>query len=180
MPGGFAQTPIVLDRTTGRYRAGAAPVRVQDVLVDTGVSVAGRRIAADDRKGLVLLRVDGPLRAAYVTAGIYGDAWAGRTSSYRRFDCTGGSLTVTLQSDDKLFDRVQVVRAFAGGRAVGVARVAPGKLATLRVPLVREAAGSCTVRFETAYTRVPARVQPGAADRRALGIRILGFEVSDR
>jgi hypothetical protein len=178
LPGGFAQTPVELDRTTGRYRAAGSAVRVRDVLVDTSVPVVGRQIAADDRKGLLLLRVDGSLRVAYVTAGIDADAWAGRTAQYTRFACTGGVLTVHLQSDDKLFRRDQIVQAYENGRLEGRARLQPGKTTELRVPLQRGAGGSCVVRFRAAYTLVPAHVQRGSTDRRALGARYVAFAVS--
>jgi hypothetical protein len=177
VPGGLAQTPVVLDRATGRYRAGGRAVRVRDLLVDTSAPVVGRRIAADKRKGLVLLRVDGPLRAGYVTDGIYGDAWSGKVAAYRRFDCTGGRLGVELGSDPQLFDRPQVVEARERGQVVGRARVATTGTTLLRVPLLPSADGSCTVSFTVSRTRVPARVQPGATDSRALGARFVGFHL---
>jgi hypothetical protein len=175
VPGGLAQTPIRLDRVTGRYLAAGKPVRVRDVLVDTGASVAGRKIGADAKKGLVLLRVEGALRARYVTGGIDADAWAGRTATYRQFDCRGGRLAVTLGSDPQLFRRAQVVEAFEGGRRVGVARVRPAATATLRIPLIPSADDVCTVQFRTSRTLVPALVLPGSTDARSLGVRFVGF-----
>ncbi len=177
VPGGLAQTPIAVDRRSGRYLAAGSTVRVQDVLVDSGISVAGRRIGADERKGLVLLRVDGPLRAAFLTNGIDADAWAGKTAVYRRFDCSGGSLRVMLGSDAQLFSSVQLVEAFVNGHRVASALVGPYLPETMRVPLARGAHGACTVRFRVGETRVPARVVPGSTDRRRLGIRFLSFRV---
>jgi hypothetical protein len=177
VPGGLAQTPVLLDRATGRYRAEGRAVHVRDLLVDTSVPVEGRPIAVDKRKGLVLLRVDGPLRAGYVTDGIYGDAWSGKAATYRRFDCAGGRLGVELGSDPQLFDRPQLVEARERGRVVGRARVAPTGTTLLRVPLLPSADGSCTVSFTVPRTRVPARVQPGATDTRALGARFVGFHL---
>jgi hypothetical protein len=175
VPGGLAQTPVDLDRATGRYVAAGKTVRVRDVLVDTGASVAGREIAADAKKGLVLLRVEGALRAVYVTAGIDADAWAGRTATYRQFDCRGGRLAVTLGSDPQLFHRAQVVEAFERGRRVGTARVRPAATTTLRIPLVPSPAGVCIVRFRAGRTLVPARVLPHSTDARPLGVRFVGF-----
>ncbi len=177
VPGGLAQTPIAVDRQSGRYLADGRTVHVQDVLVGPSISVAGRRIGADERKGLVLLRVDGPLRAAFLTNGIDADAWAGKTAVYRRFDCSGGSLRVTLGSDAQLFSSVQLVEAFVSGRRVASALVGPYLPETMRVPLARGPRGACTVRFRVAETRVPARVVPGSTDRRRLGIRFLSFRV---
>lgn len=178
VPGGLAQTPVSLDRATGRYLAAGKSVRVSDVLVDTGASVVGRKIAADDKKGLVLLHVGGALRAVYLTGGIDADAWAGRTATYRQFDCRGGRLAVTLGSDPHLFHRAQMVEAFEHGRRVGVAHVPPAATTVLRVPLIASKSGVCVVRFRASRTLVPALVLPGSTDARSLGARFVGFEVT--
>jgi hypothetical protein len=170
VPGGLAQTPLHLDRASGRYLADGKAVRVRDVLVDSGASVAGRKIGADAKKGLVLLRVDGALRAVYVTSGIDADAWAGRTAAYRRFQCRRGTLLVTLGSDEHLFRRAQHVVAIESGRVVASAAVAPSATVKMKVPLLR---GSCVVRFRVARTRVPGAA---AGDLRRLGIRFLALE----
>lgn len=177
VPGGLAQTPVVLDRATGRYRAAGRVVRVRDLLVDTSIPVEGRPIAADKRKGLVLLRVDGLLRAGYVTDGIYGDAWSGKEATYHRYDCAGGRLRVELGSDPELFDRPQLVEAREHGRIVGRARVATTGTTVLQIPLLPGADRSCTVSFLISHTKVPARVHPGSTDTRALGVRFVGFQV---
>jgi hypothetical protein len=178
VPGGLAQTPIAVDRATGDYRAGGASVRVQDVLTDTSLSVVGRKIGADVKKGLVLYRVNGPLRAERFTDGIYPDYWAGGSALFREFACRGGTLRVTLGSDAHLFKSLQVVQASVGGRHVATAEVGPFKQVTMRVPLRRGPRGSCTVRFTIPRTRVPARVIPGNTDTRRLGIRFVGFTVT--
>jgi hypothetical protein len=178
LPDGLAQTPIALDRTTGRYRARGRDIQVRDVLVDTGVALAGTRIASDDRKGLTLLRVNGPLRALYSTAGIYDDTWSGATASYRRYDCIGGRLRVELGSDRGLFDgRVTTVEARERGRLVGRARVRSARTSVLSLPLLPSAHDTCNVAFRVSPTRVPAVAQPGSTDSRALGVRFLGFHV---
>jgi hypothetical protein len=181
LPDGLAQTPIALDRTTGRYRAQGGDIQVRDVLVDTGVAVAGTRIASDDRKGLTLLRVNGPLRALYSTAGIYGDTWSGAAASYRRYDCRVGRLRVELGSDPSLFSgQVTTVEARERGRLVGRTRVRAAGTTVLSVPLLPAANGTCNVAFRVSPTHVPAVAQPGSTDSRALGVRFLGFDVGDR
>jgi hypothetical protein len=179
VPGGLAQEPISVDRATGDYRGvGGTAVRVQDVLTDTSLSVVGRKIGADAKKGLVLYRVDGPLRAERFTDGIYPDFWAGRSALFREFACRGGTLDVTLGSDAHLFKGPQLVEAYVHGRLAATSVVGPFREVTMHVPLRRGPRGSCTVNFTIARTRVPARVIPGNSDTRQLGIRFIAFAVS--
>jgi hypothetical protein len=178
VPGGLAQTPIQLDRTTGLYLAGTKRVHVDDVLTDTSLSVNGRRIGGDPKKGLVLLHVGGPLRATDATSGIDPDSWAGSTASYRAFDCRGGSLAVELGSDPELYKTAQRVEAYNGRVLVATASVPPTQTVTMRVPLTVGPHDSCTVSFHVPRTRVPARVEPGNTDTRRLGVRFVGFTVS--
>ena len=166
VPGGLAQTPVVLDRATGRYLAAGRPVEVADLLSDTSVPWTGRLIGADVHKGLVLLRVDGPLAVRYVTTGIYADSWSGRQATYRAFACGARRLAVGLGSDPKLYSAAQLVTASVRGRVVARIAVPPARTVTLRVPLD----GACAVRFTVARTKVP-----GQGDRRHLGVRFLGF-----
>ncbi|HZP72228.1 MAG TPA: hypothetical protein VFA97_02510, partial [Gaiellaceae bacterium] len=169
VPGGLAQTPITLDRADGRFVAGGKPVRVRDLLADTSIPFAGRQIGADVKKGLVLLRVDGPLGVRYETRGIYDDFWSGRAATYRGFACGGRTLDVQLGSDSTLYHSPQHVTAEVAGRVVARASVAPKATVTMRVPLH----GSCVVHFSVARTKVP-----GPQDQRHLGVRFLGFKAS--
>ncbi|HZU20864.1 MAG TPA: glycosyltransferase family 39 protein [Gaiellaceae bacterium] len=169
VPGGLAQTPIALDRRSGTFRAGGRDVHVRDLLADTTIPFAGARLGADPIRGLVLLRVDGPLRVAYETSGIYGDSWSGRTATYRQIDCNGGILSATLGSDKRLYRTPQRVVATENGRTIASASVPPSRLVTMHVPL----RGTCLVRFTVARTRVP-----GHGDTRRLGVRFVAFSVS--
>jgi hypothetical protein len=178
VPGGLAQTAVVLDRSTGHFRLQGHNVDVSDLLVDTSVPITGRPIAADKRKGLVLLRVDGPLRVSYSTDGIDADAWSGKVAVYRRYDCTGGTLRVELGSDPQLFKTAQLVAASVRGRPAGIAVVPPAKTTVLSVPLKPSADGACRVSFRVARTAVPARIVRGSTDTRKLGVRFLSFRVA--
>ncbi len=169
VPGGLAQTPIVLDRADGRFLAAGRPVDVDDLLSDTSVPWAGTQIGADPKKGLVLLHVGGALRVRYVTRGIYGDSWSGASAAYRAFRCGSRRLSVGLGSDPKLYSDDQQVTASVRGRIVARANVPPSRTVTMHVPLN----GACVVRFSVARTKVP-----GPGDRRHLGVRFLGFVAS--
>ena len=178
VPGGLAQSPVVLDRSTGHFRLQGHNVDVSDLLVDTSIPAAGKQIAADKRKGLVLLRVDGPLRVSSATDGIDADAWSRQVAAYRRYDCTGGTLRVELGSDPQLFRTAQIVAASVRGRPAGIAVVSPTKTTVLNVPLQPSADGTCRVSFRVARTAEPARIVRGSTDTRHLGIRFLSFRVT--
>jgi hypothetical protein len=173
VPGNLAETAVAVDRRTGNLiDPQRRPVDVAFVVADTSLPLAGSVVARDKLKGLRVLGVDGPLRVRYVTSGIYGDSWTGPTFTYSGFDC-GRSVRVRLGSDPGLFRRVQVVRAYVGGRFASAAGIRPAGETTLYVPVPR---GKCRVVFRVARTEVPARVHKGSDDTRRLGVRVLRFE----
>jgi hypothetical protein len=176
LPGDLPETPLKVDRATGLMRAGGKIVRAAYVLTDGSVSLAGKVIARDERKGMLLYRVDGPLRQTTRVEGLYPqDTWSGRTVTYTRLSCPGGTVAVELQNDPALFKRANTVTATAGGRVVGRVSVPPRAVRVLRVPLepVRR---TCTARFTVAQTAIPAVVTNGEnADPRALGIHFNRF-----
>jgi hypothetical protein len=180
VPSGLAQEQLRIDPDDGllrdpRGRAVTAPY----ALVDDSVRLVGREVARDEPKGLAVLAVDGPLRTTTYVGGVYEDSWSTRAVTYKRFRCAGGSLTVTLGSDPKLFSRPQKVIAISRSRVVGRASVPPGGTRAFTVPLRRGAGGNCVVRFLLGNTAVPADVQPGSDDFRALGVRFLAFDYTE-
>jgi hypothetical protein len=171
--GGLLETKLVERRgllepaRTGRLAA------ERYVLTDTSVPLVGTPVAEDTRKGMVLLRVDGPLRL-YRVLGLYPhDTWSGARATFVEPGCTGGRLTVGLASDPKLFHRPQTVSA-------GSSRVtfAPTETAQLTVPLRRGPDGTCRVVFRVSPTAVPARVSPTSRDTRVLGAHFTSFRVN--
>jgi hypothetical protein len=148
-------------------RALTAGVRVEYVLAE---DAAGTVVARDPGIGVALYRVDGLLVVPTHISGLYpNDTWSGRRVTYTRTHCSGGRLSIALGSDPSLFTQAQMVTAFEGGRVVGRARIAPAGTATLTVPL-RPRAGTCTVDFTVAHTKVP-----GSGDERRLGAHFLSF-----
>jgi len=109
-------------------------------------------------------------------SGVFADSWSGRHVGYTRFDCTGGKLSVVLQSDPHLFTRDQVVTATAGGRVLGLRRVPPSGERRLTVPLRPAADHVCRVTFTSAHLLSPAAVVAGNTDTRSLGVRFLHFD----
>jgi hypothetical protein len=171
LPGGLVETPLVADEESGRLLdpEGRA-VRAEHALVDETVPLAGSVVSRDERKGMRVLRVGGDLRLTYTVDGAYDDGWSGRDLTYTRYDCAGGTLLVTMDSDPKLFAVSQTVTAFVGGREIGSSRVPRDGSGRLRVPL-RGEGGDCVVRFEVSPTAVP-----GAGDERQLGTHFRSFE----
>jgi hypothetical protein len=169
---GFPETTVRIGRS-GAVIGPTGQVRVADALVPT--DVAGRRLAADTQAGLTLFRVNGPLVAVVHVSGLYPrDTWARRNVVYRRTHCTGGRLTVQLETDGQLFDAGQPIVAREGGRVVGRIVIPNDRTVALTVPL-RPSGGVCRVDFTAATTRVPARVQQGNTDTRHLAAHYLGF-----
>jgi hypothetical protein len=154
-------------------------VRSPYVLTDGTFGLAGRVVASDERKGMLLYRVTGPLRQTARVEGLYPqDTWSGKRVTYTRTSCTGGSLTVTLTEDPGLYRRPQVVSAFVAGRLVGRAEVAGAATKQLTVPML-PLRGTCVVHFVMQRTLIPAVVTGGEnPDPRALGIHFSSFSYS--
>ena len=134
-------------------------------------------LARDAGIGLTLYRVNGPMVVLTRVRGLYpNDTWGGRTVLYRRVRCDGGVLSVKLGTDEKLFDRDQVVTATEEGRVVARVRVAPTAQPVLRVPLRPDAKRECNVRFTASVLRVPAHVQSDSDDTRSLGAHYYAFD----
>jgi Dolichyl-phosphate-mannose-protein mannosyltransferase len=176
--GGLPSTAVAIGRKDGLLRDPEGhPIRSEYVLTDDFVPLAGREVARDSLKGVVLLRTAGPLRATQLVSGLYvGDTWSRRTATYERLRCRGGAVAVDLLTDGRLFPRGQTVTARVGRRVAARTRVQPSTAATLTVPLRRGADGRCRVVFEVSPTGVPAGILPGSTDVRRLGIHFLRFE----
>ena len=174
--GGLAETPIAVDRHSGYLLADGRPIRAGYVLTDGSLAIAGKLVAEDAHKGMLLYRAGGRLRQLSRVEGLYPqDTWSGRSARYTRFACSGGSLSVLLQSDPSLFTRPQTVTALVRGREVARVRVAPKEPLELKVPL-SPARGVCVVDFTVRPTAVPAVATKGQnPDTRVLGIHFTRF-----
>jgi hypothetical protein len=163
MPGGLPGHRASFDPRSGWFTSNGRKIRAPYVLVDQSVLPVGAPIAADAHKGVVLYRLDGPLRQATRVTGVYPDTWAGPRVRYLRRDCPGGLLFADLQADPSLVSGTQTVTASSFGRFAGRA-VLHGNATTLVVRL-RARRGTCSVDFVTAPTAVP-----GHGDLRRLGV----------
>jgi 4-amino-4-deoxy-L-arabinose transferase-like glycosyltransferase len=166
----------MLEETTGLLRGDdGRPVRAQYALADRSLALAGREIARDPGAGMVLYRVDGPVRVRGRLTGVYSDSWTGPQAEYTRWACRGGRLLVMFASQPGLFKKAQTVVAVANGRAVGRVRVAPTadeRSATLPLASRR---GRCSIQLVVSRTVVPSEIL-GTPDTRELGVRITALD----
>jgi hypothetical protein len=178
-PGNLPEVPLHKAKDGRLVDTAGRVVRVHYALASTTADVEGKVVARDPKIGLDLVRVDGPLVLQTKIKGIYAgtaETWSGRTVTYSRFDCTGGRLSVQLQTDPHLYTFAQTVTARVAGRIVGVTHVAPTALQWLSVRLQPDAHRVCLVTFTAAHVLVPARVHPGSPDTRPLGAHFLRFD----
>jgi hypothetical protein len=176
LQGDLPEQPLSVNRRTGVMSTGGKPVRARYVLADSSVELDGTVVAEDVRKGMLLYRVSGPLRQTSYVTGLYPqDTWSGPTVQYTRLDCSGGSVTVRLQSDPSLFTKPQTVVALVRGQQVGRVTVPPAGTRQLTAPLQRHDR-TCTVTFRVSPTAVPAVATEGVnPDPRELGIHFTLF-----
>jgi hypothetical protein len=146
------------------------------VLADGSTEPVGRAVARDPLIpwGMTVWRVDRPLTLAKTRIqGLYpDDTWSGRTVTWSRDRCRGGTLTVSITSDERLFrGRAQEVRADSGDSVV----VLPNRTSFLSVPVQPDARGVCRARFTVTPTAVPQDVLPDSEDPRVLGAHFNTF-----
>ena len=169
MPGGFPETAVSVDESSGEVRGGDETIQSEYAYTDGSVALDGEPVARDVGLGLTLYRTDGPLISTTSVEGVYNDQWSGPEVTYRRVRCEGGTLTVALDSDPGLFDEPQTVTATSGGNRTFI-RVEPAEATRMRVPLASED-GVCTVSFTVSPTK-----SPGGGDTRELGVHFRAFD----
>lgn len=150
---------------------GGPPVRF--ALVDDALRVAGNLVTRDSQKHLSLLAIDGPLRVEDALDGVDADQWSGPLFRYTRYDCDGGRVRITLESDASLFDEPQRVALFAQGRSSVV--LEPGERVTGTLRLRVGAGGRCTLVGAVQPTAVP-KDEGRGDDTRRLGVLVRGVE----
>ena len=167
MNGGLPQTRLELDRRTGVLRDEGRTLAPEFALTDGSATPAGTLVDADEKRGVFLYRVDAPLRQTSIVDGLHpNDTWSGPTVTYTRLACTGGTLTVLVQSDPNLYQEPRTVSV----RGTGISRAIPpdNRSHAVTVPL-RPSGGVCTATFA-----VPT-VVPGHGDLRELGLHFNVF-----
>jgi hypothetical protein len=175
-PGGLTETEVRLEPRTGAaLLADGSPLDESYVLTEGTLAPDAESVAREPALGLTLWKLAGPFVSAPVTiTGLYpGDSWSGRTVTWERGSCRGGSLTVGVFSDPNLFDEQQTVTARVAGEVVETLRLNPIATERLFVPL-RPENRVCRVVFTVSPTAVPAEVS-GGNDTRVLGAHFFDF-----
>jgi hypothetical protein len=167
--GGLPETPV-FERGDGTL-VDAARVAPRVRYAVSYVDIAGTPLERDAQLGLTLYRVGGPMVILTRVRGVYPDTWGGRTVTYRRARCRGGTVSVRLGTDEHLFHTAQVVTARENGRVVARRRIEPAEQPTLVVPLRPNGRGECTVIFTASGLRTP-----GQGDQRRLGAHYYSFD----
>jgi hypothetical protein len=166
IPGGLPSTAVTIGRDGYLRDPHGRLIRHRYVLTDGSLDLNGVKRASDVPIGVNLWELSRPVRSLTRVEGLYpNDTWSGPSVLYRRLECTGGWVRVSLLGDVHLFSRAQTVRAGGVTR-----RVQPGVPTTMTVPLRR-----CEARFTISPTKVP-----GPQDLRRLGIHFLSFEYLPR
>jgi len=171
LPGDMPEIQTSVDETTGELRG----VTERYVLAPSSVQLVGTRVAADSAKGLVLYRVTQPVRVTTHVVGLYPanpgqEPWSRGHVSWIRSQCTGGTLSVKISSDENLFPKAQTLTV--EGRAY---TIAPGTTdRSITFPLTPQS-GVCRVDFAISPTAVPAKVEAGNHDTRRLGLHFASF-----
>ena len=165
MEGGLPATKVTLDRGTGVLHG--AP-DVPFVLTDGSAELVGDVVAKDGARNVFLYEVERPLRQAALVEGLHpADTWSGPSVTYTRFDCTGGTVAVALQSDAALYQEPSTVRVL--GTNVSGTVPPDGRPHVLVAPLA-PVDGRCVARFAVSPTKVP-----GPNDPRPLGLHFNSF-----
>ena len=168
MEGGLPAAQVTFDRSTGVLHG--AP-DVPYVLTDGSAELVGEVVARDGARNVFLYKVEPPLRQAALVEGLHpADTWSGPSVTYTRFDCTGGTVAVALQSDAALYQEPSRVRVV--GTKVSSTVPPDGRAHVLVAPLT-PVDGRCVARFAVSPTKVP-----GPNDPRPLGLHFNSFRYS--
>jgi len=178
MSGGLPAVPVSIapgDRATGilRDRKGRE-LRDPYVLTSSGVTLVGRRVAADPAKKLVLYRVSVPVRVTTSITGLYpepANPWSRGLVVWTRSECRPGTLTAIVYSDLRLFSGVVQTLVIGGTTPSRTLHLRPSSTQRrLTLPLMPRN-GVCRVTFAISPTKRPVDVPAmHSTDTRTLGL----------
>lgn len=115
---------------------------------------------------MTLWRVDGEVRLAETSEGLFADGWTGPQVIVRRFDCRGGTFTLRIRS---ALGRNRRVAITSGDRESRVT-LPPKAARVVRVPARRGPAGDVCQLTVTPLTTATGAELGNPADPRTLGV----------
>ncbi len=157
--GGLPSTRVAVEQATGILRgAHGETIDERYVLAPKTVDLLGQRVAGDSAKELVLYRIAPPARITTTITGLYPEPvnpWSNAHPVWTRYQCAGGTLTVVLSSDSRLFHGVVQTVQVSGTTAPRTIRV-PSTTSSRRLtfPLTPQN-GVCRVAFAISPARRP-------------------------
>ena len=171
--GDMPATNVSVDRASGvvHDRRGR-PISAQYVLTNRRITLVGTPVAADAAKELVLYHLNGRVRTSTRISGLYEGLyhpWSGPRFTWTKSSCAGGSLTTTVESDNRLFHGLTQVVRVGGTTPASVLKIpasTPGL--TFTFPLIPEA-GVCRVSLAISPALRPSSIL-GSSDTRRLGL----------
>ena len=167
---------VAPDQATGVFVGpGGRTITDPYVLASNSVDLVGKVVARDPAKQLVLYRVAQPARITTLVTGLYPTTtgvspWSNAIPSWTRLQCTGGTLTVVVFGDNRLFKDAPQTILVTGTTP---ARTNPISPSTDHRPLVFPLApqhGVCHVAFQISPARQPSEFVQGSTDTRVLGL----------
>ncbi len=174
MPGGLPDTVVNANPNGSIVNRPGFPVAADYVLVDFSTSVVGTVIARDAGTGMTLVRASGPLRLSQAVSGVYLDHWTGSQASFTKYDCHGGSVSVSIWLDTFLRTDTVIVTPIIDGKAMPDVSIVPGAPPTVVETRVAPTSGQCQVNYVVASTVVPSQLT-GSSDTRNLGVLMDDF-----
>jgi glycosyltransferase involved in cell wall biosynthesis len=173
--GSMPSTRVAVDQATGILRgAQGETIDERYVLAPRTVDILGQPVARDSAKELVLYRIAPPARITTTITGLYPEPvspWSNAHPVWTRYRCDGGTLTVVLASDSRLFHGVVQTVAISGTTPARTVRIRPTTSGRrLALPLTPKN-GVCRVAFAISPARRPSDYpQLHRNDSRLLGL----------
>jgi hypothetical protein len=184
LPGDMPTVRVAADQATG-VLVGLGGRKITDpyVLASNSVDLVGKVVARDSAKQLRLYRVTSPARVTTVVTGLYPTSagvspWSNATPAWTRLQCAGGTLTVVVSSDTRLFEGARQKISVTGTTPARTIRISPS---TDHRPLVFPLTpqhGVCRVAFEISPARKPSEFVKGSQDTRLLGLHFNAIRYS--
>ncbi len=177
LAGGLPDTVVNVQADGTVVDRGGGMMRSRYALSDLFTKIEGKVVARDQGHDMVLTDTNGPILVEEAVAGVFSDGWSGADVIYTRYACSGGVVTMYVNSNHGIHVDPVTVTPYIDNVALAPTTVVETVEATpVRVPL-KVTGGICRVQFHMDPV-VPPSVAIGTADERPLGLIIERFDYS--